>query len=158
MTPFQRLEGILKKSGIPFVIHVHESMHTVEEMARYPHFVMTRIVKTVAFRIRNGGIVLAAVPGCSRVDYPWLATLLGVNRRDLASLSPEEVQKLVGTKPGGVSPVPLSINVKVLIDEDVLTILPTLFCGIGATDRTLEIAPADLLHLTGGQVGSFSKC
>jgi Cys-tRNA(Pro)/Cys-tRNA(Cys) deacylase len=158
MTAFQRLAKILKKSGVTYVIHEHEAMRTVAEMARNPLFKMTRIVKTVAFRTRSGEIVLAAVRGIRRVDYPRLAALIGVNRRHLAPLSPDEVQELTGTKPGSVSPVPLSKEVKVLIDDDVLTILPTLYCGIGSADRTLEIAPADLVRLTGGQVGGFSKC
>lgn len=158
MTAFQRLAKIVKKSGAPHVIHEHEAMRTVVEMARNPLFVITRIVKTVAFRTRGGGIILAAVRGIRRVDYPRLAALVGVNRRDLAPLSPEEVRELIGTKPGCVSPVPLSEDVKVLIDDDVLTILPTLYCGIGSADRTLEIAPADLVRVTGGQVGGFSKC
>ena len=53
------LEEILTKSGVPFVIHSHEAMRTVEEMTRDPLFDLTRIVKTVAFRTRNNGIVLA---------------------------------------------------------------------------------------------------
>jgi Cys-tRNA(Pro)/Cys-tRNA(Cys) deacylase len=158
MTAFQRIANIIKKSGVPFAIHEHEAMRTVEEMAQNPLFVMARIVKTVAFRTRSGGIVLAAVRGIRRVDYPRLAALVAVNRRDLSPLSPAEVQELVGTKPGSVSPVPLSKDVKVLIDDDVLTIQPTLYCGIGSADRTLEIAPADLVRLTGGRVGGFSKC
>jgi Cys-tRNA(Pro)/Cys-tRNA(Cys) deacylase len=142
---------------VTYVIHEHETMRTVEEMARNPLFVMTRIVKTVAFRTRSGKVILAAVRGVRRVDYPRLAAIIGVNRRDLAPLSPDEVLELIGTKPGSVSPVPISEDVRVLIDDDVLTILPTLYCGTGSADRTLEIAPADLVRLTGGRVGSFSK-
>ncbi len=44
----------------------------------------------------------------------------------------------------------------VVIDEDVLAILPTLY-GIGRCDRTLEIAPADLVRLTGARVASLSR-
>jgi Cys-tRNA(Pro)/Cys-tRNA(Cys) deacylase len=99
------LEEILAKSGVPFVIHAHEAMRTVEDMARNPLFDLTRIVKTVAFRTRNNGIVLAAVPGNRKVDYPRLAALLGINRRDLSPLSPEEVRKYLGVEPGSVSPV-----------------------------------------------------
>jgi Cys-tRNA(Pro)/Cys-tRNA(Cys) deacylase len=53
--------------------------------------------------------------------------------------------------------VGLSNDIRVLIDEDVLTILPTLYCGAGRADRTLEIAPDDLVRLAGGRVGSFSR-
>ena len=45
----------------------------------------------------------------------------------------------------------------VLIDDDVLTIQPTIYCGIGRPDRTLEIAAADLVRITGGRIGGFSR-
>ncbi len=151
------LEEILAKSGVPFMIHAHEAMRTVEDMACDPLFDLTRIVKTVAFRTRNNGIVLAAVRGNRRVDYPRLAALLGINRRDLSPLSPEEVREFLRVEPGSVSPVSARDDVVVLIDEEALTILPTLYCGIGRPDRTLEIAPEDLVQISGGRTGRFSR-
>ena len=151
------LEKILTKSGVPFLIHAHEAMRTMEDMARDPLFDLTRIVKTVAFRTRNNGMVLAAVRGNLRVDYPRLAALLGINRRDLSSLSPEEVRELLGVEPGSVSPVSFRADAVVLIDEEALTIRPSLYCGIGRPDRTLEIAPCDLVHISGGRTGRFSR-
>ena len=132
-------------------------MRTVEDMARNPLFDLTRIVKTVAFRTRNNEIVLAAVRGNRRVDYPRLAVLLGINRRDLAPLSPEEVREFLGVEPGSVSPFSIRADAVLLIDEEALTILPTLYCGIGRPDRTLEIAPGDLVQITGGRIGRFSR-
>ena len=151
------LEEILTKSGVPFVIHSHEAMRTVEDMTRDPLFDLTRIVKTVAFRTRNNGIVLAAVRGNRRVDYPRLAALLGINRRDLSPLSPEEVRELLRVEPGSVSPVSTREGTVVLIDEEALLIRPTLYCGIGRPDRTLEIAPDDLVRISGGRTGRFSR-
>jgi Cys-tRNA(Pro)/Cys-tRNA(Cys) deacylase len=118
---------------------------------------LSRIVKTVAFRTRNNRIVLAAVPGNRRVDYPSLASLLGINRRELAPLSPEEVREFLGVEPGSVSPFSPREDAMVLIDEVALTIVPTLFCGIGRSDRTLEIAPGDLVQISGGRTGRFSR-
>lgn len=157
LTAFQRIAETVANSGVPFTIHVHEATRTVEEAERNLCFDVTRIVKTVAFHTRSGGIVLAAVRGIRRVDYARLAALVGINRRDLAALSPKEVEEFLGIEPGSVSPVAHSNDVRVLIDEDVLTILPTLYCGAGRADRTLEIAPDELVRLTGGRVGSFSR-
>jgi len=151
------LEEILAKSGVPLVIHAHEALRTVEDMARNPLFDLTRIVKTVAFRTRNSGIVLAAVRGDRRVDYPRLAALMGINRRDLFPLSPEEVRELLGVEPGSVSPLSAGADAVLLIDEEALTIRPTLYCGIGRPDRTLEIAPGDLVNISGGRTGRFSR-
>lgn len=139
------------------MIHAHEPMRTVEDMGRNPLFNLTRIVKTVAFRTRNNGIVLAAVRGNRRVDYPRLAALLGINRRDLSPLSPEEVREFLEVEPGSVSPVSPREDAVVLIDEEALLIRPTLYCGIGRPDRTLEIAPDDLVRISGGRTGRFSR-
>ncbi|HBG05402.1 MAG TPA: deacylase [Geobacter sp.] len=148
---------IVELSGVPFILHAHAATRTVEDAAQNLSFDVARIVKTVAFRTRNGGLVLAALRGTRRVDYPRLAALVGVNRRDLTSLSPEEVRELLGVEPGSVSPLPLREDIAVLIDDDVMTILPTIYCGIGRPDRTLEMAPDDLVRLTGGRVGGFSR-
>lgn len=154
---FSAFMEIVGKSGVPFVLHTHTATRTVEDAARNLTFDVSRIVKTVAFHTRSGGLVLAALRGTKRVDYPKLAALVGVNRRDLAPLSPEEVMERLGVEPGSVSPVPLREGLDILIDEDVLNILPTVYCGIGRPDRTLEIAPADLVRLAGGRTGGFSR-
>ena len=154
---FEYLVEIVKRSGIPFVVHEHAAVRTMEDATQNLSFEIARIVKTVAFRTRNSGIVLAALRGAGRVDYPRLAALAGVNRRDLAPLSPEEVRELLGVEPGSVSPLSLREDVALFIDEDVLEILPTIYCGIGRPDRTLEIAAVELARLTGGRIGGFSR-
>jgi Cys-tRNA(Pro)/Cys-tRNA(Cys) deacylase len=129
----------------------------MEDAEQNLSFDVARIVKTIAFRTRNGELILAALRGTRRVDYPRLAALVGVKRRELASLSPDEVRELLGVEPGSISPLPLREDVAVFIDEDVLMILPTIYCGIGRPDRTLEIAPDELVKLTSGRIGGFSR-
>lgn len=155
--PFRRLVEMIEQNGLPFRIHEHRATRTMDEAAQNLAFDVARIVKTVAFCTRSGGIVLAAVRGTRRVDYARLAALVGVNRRDLAALSPDEVQEQLGVEPGSVSPLPVRAAALVLIDEDVLTIQPTLYCGIGRPDRTLEIAPDALVRAAHGRVGGFSR-
>jgi Cys-tRNA(Pro)/Cys-tRNA(Cys) deacylase len=154
---FSRLLEIVERSGFPFIIHEHAPSRTMGDAAQNLSFDVARIVKTIAFRTRNGGLVLAALRGTGRVDYPRLATLVGVNRRDLAPLSPEEVRELLGVEPGSVSPVQLREDAAVLIDDDVMTIMPTIFCGIGRPDRTLEMTSENLVKLSGGRIGGFSR-
>lgn len=156
-TSFDRLVRMVEQSDVPFVLHEHAATRTMADAEQQLSFDVARIVKTVAFRTRNGGLVLAALPGAGRVDYPRLASLAGVNRRDLAPLAPEEVWALLDVEPGSVSPLLLRDDATVFIDAAVQTIQPTIYCGIGRPDRTLEIAPDDLVRLTGGTVGGFSK-
>ncbi len=152
----QALVEKVMKSGVRFVVHEHKPTHTVEDARDLP-FDGTRIVKTVAFRAVGAGILLAVVRGSHKVDYAKLAGTVGAHRRELTSLSREEVRDRLGVEPGSVSPVPLRPDAVVLIDQDVLTVLPTLYCGIGRCDRTLEIAPADLVLVTRGRVAALSR-
>lgn len=154
---FHRVLEILSGSGVPHQIHEHRETRTVEDAACNLSFPVDRLVKTIAFRTRNGGIVLAALRGTRRVDYARLAALVGVNRKDLFSLSPEEVRDVTGVEPGSVSPVMPLDGAEVFIDEDVLSITPTIYCGFGRPDRTLEIDAADMARLSAGRVAPFSR-
>lgn len=152
-----RLRELLERSGAAFVIHAHPAARTMEDARTGLDFDLERIVKTVAFGLRAGGLVLAALRGIRRVDYARLAALAGVNRRDLRPLSPEEVRARLGVEPGGVSLLPPHPEAAAFLDQDALTIRPTLYCGAGRPDRTLELSPDDLLRLGAARVGSFSR-
>lgn len=157
---FAAMLALVEKSGLPHAVHAHRPTRTMREAADNLDFDPARIVKTVAFRTRADGLVLAALPGPLRVDYAKLARLAGLNRRDLFPLSPEEVPERLGVEPGSVSPLPLWPGALLCLDETVLAITPSLYCGLGRPDRTLELAPADLLALVGqggGRLGNFSR-
>lgn len=148
----------LAAHGLPFSLHEHRPTRTMAEADRNLDFDLDRIVKTIAFAARDGRLVLAALRGTRRVEYPALAALFGLKRRDLAALSPDEVLTRLGVAPGGVSPLlPLPEATTLVLDADVLAITPTLYCGTGRPDRTLELAPADLVRLTGARVEPFSR-
>ena len=74
---FRRMVEIVELSGVPFILHAHAATRTVEDAAQNLSFDVARIVKTVAFHTSNGGLVLAALRGTRRVDYPRLAALVG---------------------------------------------------------------------------------
>lgn len=154
--PFDVLLGAVKRSGFPFTVHEHAPTRTVDEARSLP-FDVSRLVKAIGFRTAAGAVVLAAIRATDRVDYARLAALAGVNRRELSSLSSGEVAALLGVEPGSVSPIPLRADALVVVDEGVLSVVPTLFCGIGRPDRTLEIAPADLVCLTAARVAAVAR-
>lgn len=154
---FVRLAAVMDRSGRMHVIHAHAPVRTMAEADAARLFDVSRIVKTIAFALRDGALVLAALRGTRRVVYPALAGLLGVGRRDIAALSPQEVIERLGVAPGSVSPLLAGNGIRLCLDADVLTIAPTLYCGMGRPDRTLEIAPGDLVAAAGGTPGAFSK-
>lgn len=107
---------------------------------------------TLAFRCAGGQYVLAALRGGDRLDYGRLATGLGVRRSDLTSADLAEM----GFLPGGVGPVAPQPGPRAVLDAAVLD-LPVVYCGAGRPDRTLEIAPADLVAAAGAVVLAFAR-
>lgn len=160
---FEELLEMVRQSGLPFTLHEHAPTRTIADAEQNLCFDVARIVKTVAFATRDGRLVLAALRGTLRVDYARLAALAGVNRKNLAPLSPPAVLERLDVAPGGVSPLHnrghglVHGEVLLFMDTDVLDITPTVYCGAGRPDRTLELAPADLLALSGGRAGAFSR-
>lgn len=160
---FDALLELVQRSGLPFALHEHQPTRTISDAEQNLSLDVARIVKTVAFATRDGRLVLAALRGTLRVDYAKLAALAGVNRKDLAPLSPVAVLQRMGVAPGGVSPLHnrghglVKGEVLLFVDKDVLDITPTVYCGAGRLDRTLELAPADLVELSGGRVGALSR-
>lgn len=157
--PFAFLCSALRERGAAFALHEHPPVRTMAEAEADLRFDAARIVKTIAFALRDGRTLLAGLRGTHRVDYAALARLLGLSRRDIAPLSPEEVLLRTGVEPGSVSPLPLPGTQACVkwLDRDVLAMGPTLFCGSGRPDRTVELAPEELLRLSGAELGDFSR-
>lgn len=157
---FARILALLEARGAACLIHEHRPTRTIDEARANLDFDVTRIVKTIAFAVRGGGLALAALSGARRVDYAGLARGLGLSRRDLTSLSPAQVLERLGVEPGSVAPLPVwpeGRGIVILLDEDALELSPTAYCGGGRPDRTLELAPRELLRLSGGRLARFSR-
>lgn len=141
---------------VPHTVHSHPHSVTVRDADELLDFPVERLLKTIAFRVRNRGWVLAGVLGYQMVDYKRLGAALGVNRTQLTSLSPDEVQDELGYVIGGVAPFAPNAQTTVVLDEGILR-HQTIYCGTGSADRTLEIAPADLVAAAGAQVAPIAR-
>lgn len=153
---YEAIVQLLTASGLPFTIHEHIPSYTVADAQSYLDFPLERLLKTIAFRIRSGGYILAAVRGPDRIDYRKLAAACETKRTDIFRLTPEEIVQAFNVEVGSVSPILLQDGVRILFDTKV-PIHETIFCGIGRPDRTLEIQLADLIQITQGQILSLTS-
>ena len=153
---FDQLIAKLDQSGRPYTVHEHQEARTFRDVLEWWPFGIENLLKTIAFKLKDGRLILAAVPALKRIDYKKIATHLGVSRRAVQSLSPEEVLDLLGVEPGAVSPVPVIPGVTVLLDASIFD-LPAVYSGIGRLDRTLEIQAADLQVVAQADVVSLIK-
>jgi Cys-tRNA(Pro)/Cys-tRNA(Cys) deacylase len=148
---YEAILRLLTATDVPFKIHEHIPSHTVADAKAYLDFPLERLLKTIAFRIRSGGYILAAARGPDRLDYRKLAAACGTKRTEIFRLTPEEVVHTFNVEVGSVSPVLLQDGVQILFDTKVST-QETVFCGVGRPDRTLEIQLAALVQITQGQI------
>jgi Cys-tRNA(Pro)/Cys-tRNA(Cys) deacylase len=146
---YEDILGLLLQQKVPYKIHEHAPSVTFQDAKDYLDFPLDRLLKTIAFRVKNGPWVLAAIQGAERVDYKKLAAHFGISRDKLVRLTPEQVVNELGYPIGAVAPFPTNPDTKVVFDSKILT-LGTVLCGTGRNDRTLEIAIDDLVRISGG--------
>ncbi len=144
----------LRAHAVPFTLHTHAPLRTVQDYLG--HFPLEQMLKTVAFRVKDGPWVLVALRGADRVDYRRLADALGVKRAALVSPSATEVEAALGMPPGGVSPVPPLPGMLVVFDQGTLG-LDTVYCGAGRPDQTLEIRVPDLLRVVQPRIAPVAQ-
>jgi Cys-tRNA(Pro)/Cys-tRNA(Cys) deacylase len=156
MSFYDTLRQQLDTSSVAYCLHEHAPSITVGDAENNLTFPVDQLLKTVAFRVKNGGWVLAALCGHRQVDYKKLAATCGVSRDKLMRLTPDEVERDLGFPLGGVGPFAPNSQTRVFVDEATLA-HPQVFCGMGRTDRTLEIAPADLVAVSGASVVPLAK-
>jgi Cys-tRNA(Pro)/Cys-tRNA(Cys) deacylase len=148
---YEAAVALLTFHSVPFTVHEHIASRTVADAKKRLPFPSERFLKTIAFIVKDGPFVLAALRGMDGIDYRRLATASGAKRADIVRLSPEEVTEAFGVEVGSVGPLVLSREGEVLFDV-LVPMAETVFCGIGRADRTLEILLADLVRITRGRV------
>ncbi|MBK8904831.1 MAG: YbaK/EbsC family protein [Anaerolineaceae bacterium] len=156
MTVYDQIMLLLQSNNVPFVLHEHKPVRTVAEVEEKLPFLLDKMLKTVAFRVKDGRIILAGLRGHDRIDYRQLAAYCGVNRRAVESMSPEAVEAELGFEVGGVGPFALQPEVIVLLDEH-LAEMGTVYCGSGRNTTTLAINFDDLLRVCGGEMVRLAR-
>ncbi|MBK7894526.1 MAG: YbaK/EbsC family protein [Anaerolineaceae bacterium] len=156
MIVYDQIVNLLQSNKISYEMHVHEPVRTVAEVEEKLPFLLDKMLKTVAFRVKDGRFILAGLRGHDRIDYRQLAAYCGVNRRAVESMSPEAVDAELGFEVGGVGPFALRPEVIVLLDEQ-LAGLDIVYCGSGRNTATVAIGFADLLRVCGGEVVRLAR-
>ena len=129
----------LERVGVPYRLHRHPPVRTEADL-HLTGLDVAASAKTLAFCLPDHRVVLAAIPGPSRLRYGNLARLLGVPRSALRPAPPERLAAL-GMEPGGVGPICDDPAVQLVLDS---RLTGTVFCGSGLPEVSVELAVADL--------------
>ena len=146
----------LEVEGCDFTVHRHQALISAQDFKTHLPFDPEAMVKTLVFRLPDGGYALAVLRAFARLDYKKLADALGVRRADLRAAEPDDVAHDLGFDIGGVCPITDLAAAKVLIDPNVGD-LGKVYCGTGRNTSTLEIAAEDLIRISGGALATISK-
>ena len=134
----------LAAAGIEFVVHTHPPIRTEADLPLTGLDPATA-VKTLAFQLPDGDLVLVGMPGLWRAKYAAIAAALGVSRSQLRPAGAERLAA-IGRRPGGGAPARADPAAIVLLDAS----LPgsgRVYCGGGTPETTIEVDADDILRL-----------
>jgi Cys-tRNA(Pro)/Cys-tRNA(Cys) deacylase len=106
-----------------------------------------RVFKTLVAEV-DGALAVGIVPVSASLDLKALAAALGGRRARMAEVG--AAQRATGYVAGGISPLGQKKRLPTVLDSSAEA-LPTLFCSAGRRGLEVELAPADLVRLTGAR-------
>jgi Cys-tRNA(Pro)/Cys-tRNA(Cys) deacylase len=112
-----------------------------------------RIHKTLVAAV-DGQLVVAIVPVAGELDLKALADAVGGRRASMADVA--EAERATGYVRGGISPLGQRRSLPTVVDGGAIG-WPTIYVSAGRRGLQLEIAPADLVRLTGARVVPIAK-
>jgi Cys-tRNA(Pro)/Cys-tRNA(Cys) deacylase len=144
-------EKLLNESGVGFLTHRWRAFASFDELlARQGTH---QVVKTVAVEVPDR-LVLGALRAEDELDYGKLARTLGVDREPITAAAAGRIADLLGVDPG-FETVLTDADVARFVDERVLRLSKALVSS-GRNDRLYELAPADLVAVSGATVADLA--
>ncbi len=146
----QKVQDALRQLGFTGdVLELSESTRTAAEAAQAANCELGQIVKSLVFRIGEGGeAVLVLVSGANRVHEKRLGRLIGGT---LVRADADYVREVTGYAIGGIPPVGHKTALKTYIDEDLLQ-YAQIWAAAGTPNAIFSLTPTELVNLSGGQV------
>jgi Cys-tRNA(Pro)/Cys-tRNA(Cys) deacylase len=146
---------ILVAEDATFELHEHAPLVSFEELKSTLPFDPAQMVKALAFCLPSGSYALVAMRAAERADYKRIADALGIRRADLKPAAPQDLAADLDMQVGGVAPFPVA-GAHVLLDENAAA-LPLVFCGTGRNNSTLELSGRELVRISQGKIGRYTK-
>lgn len=147
----------LNRAKIPFTLHeyAHDpragsyGMAASEALGVPPE----RVFKTLVATVDGGPLAVGVVPVHRSLDLKALAAAVGGKKAAMAE--PAVAERATGYVTGGISPVGQKRRLPIVVDVSA-TAITTMLCSAGRRGLQLEVAPADLIRVTGATVASIA--
>jgi len=148
----------LQAAGVEHTVHAYD--HQPEsgvgyglEAAAVLGVPPQQVFKTLVADV-DGDLVVAVVPVDAQLDLKALAKAVGGKRAAMAD--PIRAQRSTGYVVGGISPLGQRQRLTTVVDESSER-HRTIFVSGGRRGLDVELAPADLVRLTGARVASVMR-
>ncbi|MBF5055804.1 protein ybaK [Alcanivorax sp. 521-1] len=146
-----------EKAGVDFQLHAYEHDPQAEsygrEAAECLGLAPERVFKTLLAEV-DGKVQVAMVPVDHSLDLKALARAVGGKKA--AMVDGPRAERLTGYVLGGISPLGQKKRLPLWLDESAHR-HPSLYMSAGRRGLEIEMAPADLLALTGGRLAPLAR-
>ena len=146
----------LERAKVPFTLHeyAHDPRHDSYGLEASEALVVPpeRVFKTLVAAV-DGSLAVGVVPVHRQLDLKALAAAAGGKKAVMAEVAAAE--RATGFVAGGISPVGQRRRLPVVVDASALA-FGTMFCSGGRRGLEIEIAPADLIKVTGAKVAAIA--
>lgn len=148
----------LDRAGVAYTMHPYEhspgsGLSYGEEAAALLGVEPARIHKTLCAEV-DGRLVVGVVPVSGQLDLKALAAAVGGKRAQMAD--PELAERATGYVRGGISPLGQRRRLPVVVDDGAWA-WPTIFVSAGRRGLDVELAPTDLVEVSGGQRAAIAR-
>ena len=141
---------------------VNHTLHSYEHDPRHESYGLEaaaalgippeRVFKTLLAEV-DAQLVVGIVPVVAQLDLKALAAAVGGKRARMADVAAAE--RATGYVAGGISPLGQRKRLPTVLDASAEG-FDTMFCSAGRRGLEVELAPADLVRLTGAKVAPVS--
>jgi Cys-tRNA(Pro)/Cys-tRNA(Cys) deacylase len=147
--------ALLEARRVPFTVHTYphrEGAAYGPEAAEALGIDPARVFKTLVTEV-DGALTVGVLPVVAQLDLKALAAAVGGKRAKMAEISAAE--RATGYVAGGISPLGQKKRLAVVLDASVRD-HETVYCSGGRRGLEVELAPSDLVELTGARVAPIA--
>jgi len=148
----------LDAAGIGYVLRLYEHDPSASsyglEAAAALGVEPARVFKTLLVELDSGALAVGVVPVDRSLDLKAIAAALGAKRAAMAD--PRTAERVTGYVVGGISPVGQKRALPTVLDDAAAGFETVLVSG-GKRGLDIEIAPEDLLAVTGAKLAGIGR-
>jgi Cys-tRNA(Pro)/Cys-tRNA(Cys) deacylase len=145
------------RAGIAFTLHPYETAGSEESYGEAAADALgvsrDRLFKTLVAEV-DGNLTVAVVPVSATLDLKALAGAAGGKRAAMAD--PAQAERVTGYVRGGISPLGQRKRLPTVVDSSASG-FPTIYVSAGRRGLQVELAPADLVRLTGAATAGIAR-